>query len=224
MLQPSGKRRQPEGPPAEIVVFAANAMALSISLGLELQLVLEVKENLEKGHAGLPQGKNGRDDDAMILWFLKDRKFSVEDTIVKLTRAIKWREEFGVSNLSEESVKSIYETGKAYLHDFTDVDGRSVLVVVASKHFPEKHDAVEDQKLCVFLIEKALRKLPDDLGEILVIVDLRGFRPENADFMFLKLINCCSPSILKVRFCDADAVRNDYFKEDTVPEAFKGLL
>jgi hypothetical protein len=55
---------------------------------LILQLVLEVKEKLEKEYRSLPVGKNGRDDDDMILWFLKDRKFSVEDTVAKLTKAI----------------------------------------------------------------------------------------------------------------------------------------
>ena len=53
-----------------------------------LQLVMEVKEKLEKYHHSLPTGRNGRDDEDMILWFLKDRKFYVEDAIVKLTKAI----------------------------------------------------------------------------------------------------------------------------------------
>lgn len=41
-----------------------------------------------------------------------------------------------MSDLSQDSVKSIAETGKAYVHDFLDVNGRPVLVVDASKHFP----------------------------------------------------------------------------------------
>lgn len=53
-----------------------------------LQLVVEVKEKLEKQHRTLPVGKYGRDDEEMILWFLKDRKFSVEETVSKLTKAI----------------------------------------------------------------------------------------------------------------------------------------
>lgn len=47
-----------------------------------------MKEKLEKEHHSLPVGKNGRDDEDMILWFLKDRKFSVEKAISKLTKAI----------------------------------------------------------------------------------------------------------------------------------------
>ncbi|KAF5732168.1 SEC14 cytosolic factor family protein [Tripterygium wilfordii] len=149
------------------------------------KLVLEVKEKLAKDYHSLPQGKNGRDDEDMIYWFLKDRKFSVEDATAKLAKAIKWRRGFGVSKLSEESVKNIAETGKAFVHEFLDVNGRPVLIVVASKHFPAVHDPVENEKLCVFLIEKALSKLPDGKEEMLAIVDLRGFGTENADLNFI---------------------------------------
>ncbi|KAL5538357.1 hypothetical protein UlMin_044536 [Ulmus minor] len=148
------------------------------------KLVMEVKEKLEKHYHNLPVGKNGRDDEDMILWFLKDRKFSVEDAVAKLSKAIKWRQEFGVSELTEDSVRSIAETGKAYVHDFLDVYGRPVLVVVSAKHFPAEHDRVENERLCVFLVEKALSKLPEGKNEILGIFDLRGFGTQNADLNF----------------------------------------
>jgi hypothetical protein len=53
-----------------------------------MQLVLEVKEKLEKEYPSLPVGKNGRDDEDVILWFLKDRKFSVKDAVARLNKAI----------------------------------------------------------------------------------------------------------------------------------------
>ncbi|XP_009763837.1 uncharacterized protein [Nicotiana sylvestris] len=149
------------------------------------KLVLDVKERLEREYTDLPLGRNGRDDEEMILWFLEDRKFSVEDAVSKLHKAIRWRHEFGVSDLSEESVKSVAETGKAYVHDCFDVYGRPVLIVEASKHFPQKQDPDEDEKLCVFLIEKALSGLPPGKQDILGIFDLRGFGTENADLKFL---------------------------------------
>ncbi|KAJ3692534.1 hypothetical protein LUZ60_012884 [Juncus effusus] len=152
------------------------------------KLVLEVKEKLEKDFPELATGRNGRDDEDMILWFLKDRKFSVEETIPKLTKAIKWRQDFGVSSLSKESVQELYKTRKAYVHDHPDINGRPVLVVVASKHFPAKQDALENERLCVFLLEEALSRLPPGTGNILGIFDLRGFGLENGDFFFLKFM------------------------------------
>ncbi|KAA8540795.1 hypothetical protein F0562_024286 [Nyssa sinensis] len=140
------------------------------------KLVMEVKEKLEKDHYNLPVGRNGRDDEDMILWFLKDRKFSVDDAVSKLTKAIKWRQEFGVSELSEELVKSVAETGKAYVHDSLDVFDRPM------------QDSSENEKLCVFLIEKALSRLPDGRDEILGIFDLQGFKTKNADLKFLTFL------------------------------------
>ncbi|KAH6755295.1 Sec14p-like phosphatidylinositol transfer family protein [Perilla frutescens var. hirtella] len=152
------------------------------------KLVAEVKEKLEKEHNSLPVGKNGRDDEEMILWFLKDRKFSVEETASKLTKAISWRKDFRVSELSEESVKRVGTTGKAYLHNYLDIHSRPVLIVEASKHFPGEYEPYEDEKLCVFLIEKALSKLPAGKQEVLVIMDLRGFQAQNSDLKFLTFV------------------------------------
>ena len=49
----------------------------------------------------------------------------------------KWRQDFNVAELTEEAVKDAAQTGKAYVHDFLDINDRPVLVVVASKHIPE---------------------------------------------------------------------------------------
>ncbi|KAK7264963.1 hypothetical protein RJT34_32577 [Clitoria ternatea] len=152
------------------------------------KLVLAVKEKLEKEHPSLPVGINGRDDEDMILWFLKDRKFSVEEAVSKLIKAIKWRQDFEVSKLTEEAVKDVAQTGKAYVHDFLDINDRPVLVVVASNHFPQAQDPADDERLCVYLIEKALSKLPTGTEQILGIVDLRGFGAENADLKFLTFL------------------------------------
>ncbi|KAL9326530.1 hypothetical protein ACSQ67_007175 [Phaseolus vulgaris] len=236
------------------------------------KLVLSVKEKLEKEHHSLPVGKNGRDDEDMILWFLKDRKFSVEKAISKLTKAIqlrskvlslantparltrhgdgcvpvkdthtfkslrnllrqsypwsaptrvkskskghlihKWRQDFEVSKLTDETVKDAAQTGKGYVHDFLDINGRPVLVVVGSKHIPMALDPADDERLCVFLIEKALSKLPPGKEQILGIVDLRGFRTENADLKFLTFLfdvfYCYYPKRLgQVLFVDAPFV------------------
>jgi hypothetical protein len=53
-----------------------------------VKLVSEVKERLGREHPSLPTGRNGRDDEDMIIWFLKDRKFSVDEAVTKLSKAI----------------------------------------------------------------------------------------------------------------------------------------
>ncbi|KAF3502856.1 hypothetical protein F2Q69_00040070, partial [Brassica cretica] len=49
-------------------------------------------------------------------------------------------------------------------------------------------DPIEDEKLCVFLLEKALSKLPAGQHKILGIFDLRGFGSQNADLKFLTFL------------------------------------
>ncbi|KAF3959672.1 hypothetical protein ACB098_04G134100 [Castanea mollissima] len=189
------KLRHPFVPPSNLSIKATPTRRFSVHNSIAMpqsehsrKLVLEVKERLEKEYPSLPIGKNGRDDEDMILWFLKDRRFSIEDAVAKLTKAIKWRQEFKVSELSEESVKNVAQTGKCYVHDFLDVNDRPVIIVVASKHFPGMQDPVEDEKLGVFLIEKALGKLPAGKEELLGIFDLRGFGTKNADIKFLAFL------------------------------------
>jgi len=74
--------------------------------------------------------------------------------------------------------------------------------------WPQKQDTEENEKLCVYLVEKALSELPDGVEEILGILDLRGFRIENGDVSFLKFlvnsaIHCCHLNrliLLKFKF------------------------
>lgn len=54
--------------------------------------------------------------------------------------------------------------------------------------WPQKEDIVENEKLCVYLVEKAVSELPVGVEEILGIMDLRGFRIENSDVSYLKFL------------------------------------
>ncbi|XP_063948688.1 phosphatidylinositol/phosphatidylcholine transfer protein SFH3 isoform X2 [Daucus carota subsp. sativus] len=166
------------------------------------KLVLEVKEKLEKDHHSLPVGKCGRDDEEMILWFLKDRKFSVNETVSKLTKAIKWRREFGVAELSEDSVRSAAKTGKSYLHDFLDVHKRPVMMVDASKHIPG--------------FDVFYYYYPKRLGQVLFV---------EAPFVFKPIWQLVKPMLKSyaslVRFCSVDEVRKEYFTEATIPATFR---
>lgn len=62
----------------------------------------------------------------------------------------------------------------------------------------QEFDPSDDRKLCVFLIEKALSRLPTGNGQILGIVDLRGYRTENADLKFLTFFVRFSNQLLKM--------------------------
>jgi hypothetical protein len=52
----------------------------------------------------------------------------------------------------------------------------------------QTQDPVGNQKLCAYLVEKAVSRLPPGAENILGIFDLRGFRVENGDLQFLKFL------------------------------------
>lgn len=79
----------------------------------------------------------------------------------------KWRQEFGVSGLSEEAVQAVAQTGKAFVHDFLDVNDRPVLVVVASKHIPEVSLEVG---VIILIFRFVLQKFCELIGETVNMV------------------------------------------------------
>ena len=79
-------------------------------------------------------------------------------------------------------------TGKAYLHTKFDIQNRPVLIVRASKHVNGAAPLVESQRLCVFLLDRAMENIPEDQETILGIFDLRGFTSKNTDLGFVRFM------------------------------------
>lgn len=73
-------------------------------------------------------------DLATVQWFLRDRDFDVEETVSKLTKYLVWRAECRPQQLSGQDVAGEAATGKAYLHEHTDVYDRPVIVIRARLH------------------------------------------------------------------------------------------
>lgn len=149
------------------------------------RMAAEVASILANEHADLPTGPYGRDDTHMLRWFLKDRKYNVEAAVGKLSKAIKWRHEFGVASLTSADVAVEAATGKAFLHNYSDTDGRPVIVIVAAKHVPDPARLIASEQLCVYLIERALERLPEGEDQFRGIFDLRAFSARNTDLTFV---------------------------------------
>jgi hypothetical protein len=70
----------------------------------------------------------------------------------------------------------------------------------------QEQDPVENEKLCTYLIEKALYRLPLGTENILGIFHLRGFGIENGDLQFLKFL--VSSGVLDVDLGDYGRLRD----------------
>ena len=62
-------------------------------------------------------------------WFLRDRSFDVDEAEEKLATCLRWRAEFGLNRVTWQDVAAEAATGKAYLHEHVDKEGRPALVV-----------------------------------------------------------------------------------------------
>ncbi|CAD6340591.1 unnamed protein product [Miscanthus lutarioriparius] len=253
-LQALWRSRSPPGslhPSVRCVVGSGQAQAAVFAVGRALHVPTPT---LVRDQQSQHPREKGREDDDCLLLLLPLRRPSSSAQVQERSALPKRRPARcqRCQELSEESVKGLYQTGKAYVHDSLDVYGRPVLVVVAAKHFPSTQDPVENQKLCAYLVEKAVSRLPSGAETILGIFDLRGFRVENGDLQFLKflidvfyyyypkrlgqVLFVDAPFVFQpmwqvvkpllkyyaslVRFCDAETVRKEYFKEETVPLDF----
>lgn len=121
-------------------------------------------------------------------WFLRDRKFNVDDAVQKLEAAQQWRRDFRVDEITDQAVAAELASGKAYLHTAKDVNNRPVIVIRVQKHIMGEFPLDDSKRLCVHLLEKAIAELPEG-GETLVgIFDLRGFANRNADLGFVRFL------------------------------------
>lgn len=70
----------------------------------------------------------------------------------------------------------------------------------------QAQDPADDERLCVFLIEEALNKLPAGQEQILAIIDLRGFGTENADLRYLTFLVCFFFTIYQISLVEKSIV------------------
>lgn len=130
----------------------------------------------------------GKPDEDTLKWFLRDRKLDVDETVDKLTNMLKWRQDFHADDLTWEMVAKEASTGKAYLHKHKDVSGQPVIVIRSSLHNTGEFSLDDSKRLCVLILEKALKELPEGQDTVLGIFDLKGFKQKNGDLGFARFL------------------------------------
>jgi hypothetical protein len=159
---------------------------------------LQALSELQQRMAATPYA--GAADDETLRWFLLDRKLDVAGAEEKLVQMLRWRVEFGADQLQLTDVAKEAATGKAYLHSHRDAAGRPVIIVRAARHISGAAPLIESQRLCVYVLDRALNALTEDGGPpptltagsapatFLGIFDLRGFTSANADLGFVRFL------------------------------------
>mmetsp|Transcript_11351 Transcript_11351/g.29101 ORF Transcript_11351/g.29101 Transcript_11351/m.29101 type:complete len:308 (-) Transcript_11351:233-1156(-) len=148
----------------------------------ELKALAEVQARLEGYKYGTPSAD-------VCKWFLRDRKFDVEETVEKLQGMLRWRSEFRVDAITDAMIAAEAATGKAELWRHCDVNGQPVVLVRVDKHVTGKVPLDESIRLCVAILEEAeSQAVESGVETILGIFDLKAFNSSNADFGFAKFL------------------------------------
>lgn len=164
-----------------------------------LQIPSYAEADLEAALVALKTAEDiadGLADDDTMRWFLKDRALDVEAAAEKVRKYNTWRVENQYDNISFESVREEFDTGKAVLLEERDLLGRQVVSVTLTKHVIAERDLEDTKRLTVYLLDKGLERIRAGAANgcpetVLAVFDLRGFSAANADIDFLKFFIEC---------------------------------
>ncbi|KAH7322967.1 CRAL-TRIO domain-containing protein [Stachybotrys elegans] len=152
--------------------------------------------------------------DALVLRFLRARKWDIYDALVMFVATMNWRlndmkvdddimkaGEGGATeaaqNSSDPAVKTLNEDfleqarmGKSYLHG-TDKNGRPICVVRVKLHKQGEQCEESLERYTVFIIETARMVLAPPVDTATIIFDMTGFSMANMDYGPVKFMIKC---------------------------------
>ncbi|KAF9361025.1 hypothetical protein BGX26_006347 [Mortierella sp. AD094] len=142
----------------------------------------------------------GDHPDALLLRFLRARKWNVTNGMNMILKAFKWRLEDDIEEVkatSETDLDAKYrgfrlqmETGKSYFHG-TDKLGRPVVYIQVRLHKPADQDAKALEKFTIYVMETGRLMIQPPVETACVIFDMTGFSLANMDYNFVKFLVQC---------------------------------
>ncbi|KYK56674.1 CRAL/TRIO domain protein [Drechmeria coniospora] len=151
--------------------------------------------------------------DALVLRFLRARKWDVDKAIVMLISALSWRnsqmkvdsdimmngeggaaldERNGAADAKKLASDFMTQcrTGMSFLHG-TDKEGRPICIIKVRLHKPGAQSAESLERYTVFVIETARMALKAPVDTATVVFDMTGFTLANMDYHPVKFMIQC---------------------------------
>ena len=117
-------------------------------------------------------------------WFSGEQ---LDETVNMIEKTFKWRNDFGVNQISKESLKNeLLEGGSMSVREEMDKCGNNILVKSVRKHFKNAETAEEMKKVIIFLLEE-IRKNNFSQRTTLVF-DCAGAGLKNVDMDIIKFL------------------------------------
>jgi hypothetical protein len=129
-------------------------------------------------------------DDAILLRFLRARRFDVDQAYEMIFNTLKFRLTFqgiGVEAVNYTHVPNELKPGKSFFHKY-DKEGRPVCIIRARHHDGSKIDHLEAQRFCVFMMEYGRTLLKPGIETVTIIFDMTDAAVKNLDLKSLKFM------------------------------------
>ncbi|KAJ3672834.1 hypothetical protein LUZ60_006208 [Juncus effusus] len=110
--------------------------------------------------------------------YLEARNWNVEKSKKMLEETLKWRSSYKPEEIRWSEVANEGETGKMYRANFTDREGRTVLILRPAKQNTDSHEG--QLKLLVYMLENATMNLPEGQEQMVWLIDFSGWSISNS--------------------------------------------
>ncbi|KAF9425762.1 hypothetical protein BGZ76_003082 [Entomortierella beljakovae] len=142
----------------------------------------------------------GDHPDALLLRFLRARKWNVSNGLNMILKAFKWRIEDDIEEVkanNEEALTAKYrgfshqmEIGKSFVYG-TDKLGRPVVYINVKLHKPADQDPKALEKFTIYVMETGRLMIQPPVETACLIFDMTGFTLANMDYNFVKFLVQC---------------------------------
>ncbi|KAH9553198.1 hypothetical protein CY35_09G105900 [Sphagnum magellanicum] len=174
-------RRRVSGPWSKGRSSIGFAVRSSVDVGNGV-CVQDSAETLESLRQAIDRvgGKSEELDDALLMRFIRELSFNIEEAAKAIAKHQEWRASFLPNGyILESEISGELNAKKSYLQG-QDRKGHPILLILGCKHVPNKEDFEEFKRFIVYAIEKAIKVAPAD-GKLVGIIDLKDYGFKNLD-------------------------------------------
>ncbi|KAF9556983.1 hypothetical protein EC968_007863 [Mortierella alpina] len=175
----------------------ADARAAGHDNGMAKVSLADIGLSVDKLRPLLWDNIMGDHPDALVLRFVRARKWNVVNAFNMMIKAFKWRLDEDIAAVKYSTDKQLNEmypkffeqldSGKFYIHG-TDFENRVVAYLNVRLHRPKDQPDETLQKLTVYVMECARVLLEHPVETVCLVFDLTGFSLSNVDFTMLRYL------------------------------------
>ncbi|KAG0352619.1 CRAL-TRIO domain-containing protein [Gamsiella multidivaricata] len=175
----------------------SDAKTAGYSAGMAKVSLADLGLSVDKLRPILWDNVMGDHPDALLLRFVRARKWNVMNALNMLFKAFKWRLDEDIPAVkysTDVQLNAQYpkffeqlEMGKFYIHG-TDFDNRIVAYLNVRLHHPGDQPAKTLEKLTIYVMECGRVLLERPVETVCLVFDLTGFSLSNMDFAMVKYL------------------------------------